>query len=143
MDISPEHMKTITYTSLAGIGGVLGYIYRETRAGRKLLITKIAITGAMAAFIGYHMILVYQSFGLPESIIGALNGLTALLGVELMLYIAEKLIFKKLGLTYEDRVVKALIDAGWTPPSSGNPSLSDIQIPVTSTAKERAGADSK
>lgn len=142
MDISPEHSKTLVYTSLAGIGGVLGYLYRETKAGRKIRLMRIILTGAMAAFIGYHMIMVYHSMGLPDQLIGALNGLTALLGVEFMMYIVEKLVLKKLGITYEDRVLKALVDAGWTPPDSGATSLSDLPLPEPKAGEGKTGAGS-
>lgn len=140
MDISPEHSKTLVYTSLAGIGGVLGYIYRETKAGRKVILVRVLLTGALAAFIGYHMIMVYHSMGLPDKLIGALNGLTALLGVEFMMYIVEKLVLKKLGITYEDRVLKALVDAGWTPPDSGAASLSNLPLPEPEAGEGEVGA---
>ena len=143
MDISPEHSKTLVYTSLAGIGGVLGYIYRETKAGRKIRLVRIVLTAALAAFIGYHMIMVYHSMGLPDKLIGALNGLTALLGVEFMMYLVEKLILKKLGITYEDRVLKALVDAGWTPPDSGASSLSDLSIPDPKAGKGISGENGR
>lgn len=118
IDINPETAKSLIYTAIAGVGGALGYIYRETRAGRVIRFTRILLSALLAAFIGYHMILVYQSLGLSEQMIGALNGLTAILGVEFALYLFEKLIFKHLGLTYDERATKALIAAGWTPPTN-------------------------
>lgn len=132
----PEQTKAIVYTSLAGLGGALGYIYRETRAGRAIRIGRVLLTSALAAFIGYHMILVYLSMGLPEQIIGALNGLTALLGVEFMLYIFEKILLKKLGLSYEQRVTQALLDAGWTPPISAVTVDGDQPLPGIETGEQ-------
>lgn len=118
MDMNPEHYKNLFYTSIAGIGGALGYIYRETRAGRAIKVARIALSSALAAFIGFHMIMVYQSMGLSEQMIGALNGLTAILGVEFAIFVLEKTIFKHLGIDYDKRATETLIAAGWTPPSS-------------------------
>jgi hypothetical protein len=105
---------------MAGIGGALGYIYRETRAGRAIRFARILLTSALAAFIGYHMIFVYQSLGLSEQMTGALNGLTALLGVEFALFLFQRIVLKQLGFKYDEKVTDALIAAGWTPPASNN-----------------------
>lgn len=118
MDINPEHARSLFYTSIAGIGGALGYIYRETRAGRAIRFARVLLSAALAAFIGFHMIMVYQSMGLSEEMIGALNGLTAILGVEFALFVLEKTIFKHLGINYDKRATEALIAAGWLPPGS-------------------------
>lgn len=132
----PEQTRAIVYTSLAGLGGALGYIYRENRAGRAIRLGRVLLTSVLAAFIGYHMILVYQSLGLPEQIIGALNGLTALLGVEFMLFVFEKVLFKKLGISYEQRITQALLDAGWTPPHGAANLVPSEPIPTAEGAEQ-------
>lgn len=119
MDLNPEHTRSIFYVSLAGIGGALGYIYRETRAGRTIRFTRVLLSALLAAFIGFHMILIYSEFGLSEPMIGALNGLTSILGVEFSLYLFERIVFRHLGISSDDRIKQALINAGWTPPSNG------------------------
>lgn len=120
MDINPEHYKSLYYTSIAGIGGALGYIYRETRAGRAIRFARVLLSSALAAFIGFHMIMVYQAMDLSEPMIGALNGLTAILGVEFAIYVLEKTIFKHLGFNYDKRATETLIAAGWSPPPGAN-----------------------
>lgn len=120
MELPPEHSSSIFYTAMAGLGGALGYIYRHSRANRKIVVSKLFLAACMSSFIGFHMIYVYRDLGLSESLIGALNGLTAVLGVEFMLYLFERFVLSKFGLNYEQRVTEALLAAGWTPPSSGD-----------------------
>lgn len=117
--MQPEWLKDLYYAALAGLGGGLGYIYRETRAARTILITRLLLTACVAAFIGYHMVMVYEAMGFDPKIVGALNGLSALLGVEFVLFLFKRWITAKLGVTVDERLSKALADAGWTPPASG------------------------
>lgn len=129
IDMNPETAKSLFYTAIAGVGGALGYIYRETRAGRIIRLARVLLSAFLAAFIGFHMILVYQAMDLSEQMIGALNGFTAILGVEFALYLFEKLLFKHLGLTHDERATQVLIAAGWTPPSHLAPGVDKVTEP--------------
>lgn len=140
MEVSPDHAKNIFYTVMAGFGGGLGYVYRQARASRKVKLYYLLMTSALAAFIGFHMILVYQSLGLDDQIIGALNGLTALLGVEFMLYLFNRIILKKVGITIDDDLKQALIDGGWTAPSLDSDTNSPSSEGPTDDSEERTSS---
>ena len=120
MNVDPNNAENIYYATLAGIGGGLGYLYRELHARRKLRLVMFLTSCSVAAFIGYHMIFIYDEIGVSENIKGALNGLTALLGVEFMLYLARKLIFKFTKVVPDKDLHAALLKSGWTEPSSNS-----------------------
>ena len=116
MDVNPNNAENIYYASLAGIGGGLGYLYRELRAGRKLRVVMLVVTCGVVAFTGYHMVFIFNALELNDNWKGALNGLTALLGVEFMLALSRKLLFKAVKIVPDKDLRDALLESGWREP---------------------------
>lgn len=112
----PEWTKSLFYTVIAGIGGALGLLWRESSMGRSVTVFKLLLSTAVAMFIGFHTLFLLREYGLSDNLIGAINGLTAFAGVEVTLRIFDKLVLKRLGMSYEQHIAKNLIAAGWTPP---------------------------
>jgi hypothetical protein len=112
----PEWTKSIFYTVMAGIGGALGLLWRESSMGRSVTLFKLMLATAVAMFTGFHTLFLLREYGFSENLIGAINGLAAFAGVEVTLRIFDKLVLKRLGMSYEQHIAKNLVAAGWTPP---------------------------
>lgn len=115
-ELSAEQLRMAVLTVVAGLGGALGYVWRETKAGRPIKMFRTALTALLVAFICFHLGLVYMELGFSERTIWALNGFTAVLGVEFVMTFAAKIVFRFMGVKEDEFVNKKLIDAGWTPP---------------------------
>ena len=111
-----DSMRMLLLTILAGVGGALSYMWRETKAGRPIKLFRVALSACLVAFICFHLGFVYQEFGLSQQMIWALNGFTAVIGVEAIMSVVTKLVFKFLKVDERDIVNENLISAGWTPP---------------------------
>lgn len=105
------------YAAMAGIGGGLGYLYRALKDNTKIRVGMVVLSCALAAFIGYHMVFIYDEFNLSNNLKGALNGLSALLGVEFMLYFFRKVALKFIKVVPEKDIYEQLIKDGWSHPS--------------------------
>lgn len=119
IDWHPEYTKSVWYTVMAGIGGALGFMYRESNAGHGVKIVKVLLAMAVASFLGFHLVTILRElpFGLSEGTIGAINGVAAFMGVDVTFRLFDTLVLKRLGISYEQRIAKDLVDAGWNPPA--------------------------
>lgn len=118
MDVNPNNAEHIHYAVSAGIGGALGYVYREVKAKRKLKLVMGIATCGVAAFIGYHMVYLFNAMELTDNWKGAINGVTALLGVEFMLAFVRKMIYKSFNIVPDKDLHDALLKSGWREPVS-------------------------
>lgn len=137
-----QSMKMIALTVIAGIGGALSYMWRETKAGRQIRLFRVALSACLVAFICFHLGLVYEEFGLNQQTIWALNGFTSVIGVEALMSLVAKLTFKFMRMDEDDIVNQRLIDSGWTPPNSGT-STGLGQAPQTEPAAAATTEGSK
>lgn len=134
LDIGTDNMKSIIFTIIAGFGGALGYVYRETRAGKRIKLFRVALSALLVAFVCFHLGLLYTEWGFSDRTVWALNGFTSVLGVEFIMNLAKIAIFKKLGITDDDVLNERLIRDGWTPP----PGSDNRGINVSSESSEPA-----
>ena len=135
MDVNPDNAENIYYASLAGIGGGLGYMYRELRSKRKLRVVMAIMSCGVAAFVGFHMVFIFNALELNDNWKGAINGLTAFMGVEFMLAMSRKLIFKNLKVVPDKDLRDALLESGWREPIDSTANLDGVSTPEGSEAK--------
>lgn len=117
MDWNPEWTKPVLNTVMVGIGSALIETWRAMQVNKPIRIARLAVSSALSMFIGFHMIYVYRELGLSDNMIGAMTGLSAVLGIEFMLWVVERVILKRMGISYEQRIASRLMEAGWTPPA--------------------------
>lgn len=124
-----DNMRMIILTVLAGIGGALSYMWRETKAGKPIKFFRVALSSCLVAFICFHLGFVYKEFGLSDQMVWALNGFSAVIGVEAMMSVVTRMVFKFLKVDERDIVNQNLVDSGWTPPS--NPDIYGVAKSTT------------
>lgn len=117
MDLPPEHAKNLFLTAMAAVGGGLGYLYKDIRMGRKFRWMRFGLASAVAGFLGFHTALLFRSWGLNEEVVGALNGITAFIGVDFMVWLVSRWLAKVAGVQVDDELKQALVNSGWTPPA--------------------------
>jgi hypothetical protein len=134
-DVGSDNWRSLAFTAVAGLGGALGYIYREVRAGRKVKFLRVCLSAVLVAFVCFHLGLVYVELGFSERIIWALNGFTAVLGVEFAMNLVQKIVLKKLGITEDEFTNQNLIKSGWVPPGGPVGGAVVEPLPTPSTGK--------
>lgn len=117
MLVDESSMKIIALTAIAGLGGALSYMWREVKAGRPLRLFRVALSSCMVAFICFHLGFIYEEFGLSTQMVWAINGFTAVIGVEAMMTLVSRIVFKILRVSEDDIAAENLIRSGWTPPA--------------------------
>lgn len=94
-------VKLVSYTSLAGLGGVLGHLLRVVDSGAKVVWTRAILEGVSASFVGTLFLLTCQAMHLNEMWTGVVVGLAGWLGANASVRILERVVYKKLGLSKE------------------------------------------
>lgn len=122
-DWDPAATKSLVLTAIAGLGGALSYVWKATKAGKKVELFRVALSALMVAFICFHLGFIYAELGLSDPMIWALNGFSSVLGVEILMALASKFLYRWLKVNEDDLVKQKLIDCGWTPPggAAGRP----------------------
>lgn len=100
-DFNHEWLKILAYSSLAAIGGGLGYIMRTMDARQAVQIGKVLLNMAAAGFVGYLIWEACNAMGISEQWTGVLVGVSGWLGAGASIKTLEKLIFNKLGIQVE------------------------------------------
>lgn len=120
MEFNPEWGKPLATAAMAATGATLAELWRAQNSPVKkpFRVSRLLTNAALSSFIIYHLISVFVDFGMSEKAAGATGALISVLGIEFLFFLVETLILKRLGLSYEQRVAKSLIQAGWTPPAS-------------------------
>lgn len=118
MEVNPEWTKPIATITMAATGAALAELWRAQNSPIKkpFRFSRLLTNAALSAFIIYHLVSVFVDFGMSEKAAAASGALISVLGIEFLFFLVETLILKRLGLSYEQRVAKSLVEAGWTPP---------------------------
>lgn len=91
-------IESLAFSMLSGIGGALGYVYREIQSDKRPNPWRALVEGSAAAFVGIPVFLFCDSmnFGLHWTAITV--SVFGWLGAAATIYVLEKLVFKKLGV---------------------------------------------
>lgn len=120
MEFNTEWAKPAATVTMAATGALLSELWRSQNSPVKkpFRVSRLLTNAALSAFIIYHLISVFVDMGMSEKMAGAAGALISVLGIEFLFFLVETLILKRLGLSYEQRVAKSLVEAGWTPPAA-------------------------
>lgn len=99
-ELSAESLKTIGLLILAGIGGMLGYVSRELRMGRKLGAMRVIFAGLTAMFFAYLIKVAVLKFGWDIEYAIILAGLLSWAGADIAANFLMRLVLKKMGIGY-------------------------------------------
>jgi len=97
----PEVRKTIEaicFSGLSGIGGALGYVYRQIQDDKRPNPWRALVEGSAAAFVGVPVFLICDVTGLSVQWTGAIVSVFGWLGATATIHVLEKVVFKKLGV---------------------------------------------
>ena len=119
-DLNADTTKSLILVILAGIGGALSYIWRTTKAGKKIQFFRVCLSATLVAFICFHLGFIYAELGISERMSWALNGFSSVIGVEVLMNLISRLVLKFMKVDENDIVIKELIDSGWTPPNQSS-----------------------
>jgi hypothetical protein len=92
-------VEAIAFTGLSGIGGMIGYIYREVQSERRPNPWRALIEGSAAAFVGILVFLMCDALNLGLQWTGVIVGVFGWLGATATIHVLEKVVFKKLGVS--------------------------------------------
>jgi hypothetical protein len=105
-DPNNEWLRYLAFTSLAAIGGVLGYIMRTIDARMKLNWWHVLLQGAAAGFVGLLSVLVCEELNLSMAWTGVAAGLLGWLGANASAGLLSKLLLKKLGISPQEQPLR-------------------------------------
>jgi len=120
MEVNPDWAKPLATAAMAATGATLAELWRSQNSPVKkpFRVSRLLTNAGLSAFIIYHLISVFVDMGMSEKMAGAAGALISVLGIEFLFFLVETLVLKRLGLSYEQRVAKSLVEAGWTPPAA-------------------------
>ena len=99
-----EMAYMLTYTLLAGIGGLLG-CYTRTPDRRKVPASRIVVNSLSSAFVGSLIIMLLRAYNVDESLYGPISGFAGWLGADTSIRLLERYLYKKLQISpiqYDD-----------------------------------------
>jgi len=91
-------IEAICFSGLSGIGGTLGYIYREIQSDKRPNPWRALVEGPAAAFVGIPVFLICDVMNLGVQWTGAIVSVFGWLGATATIHVIEKVVFKKLGV---------------------------------------------
>lgn len=96
-------MKVLSFGAFASFGGFLGHLMRTMDQGGKIQWGRAGLEGLAAGFVGLLMLMACSAFKLDEGWTGVIVGVSGWMGANATIRILEALVFKKLGLSKEDK----------------------------------------
>lgn len=91
-------IEAIAFSGLSGIGGMLGYVYREIQKDKRWKFGRVLVEGSAAAFVGVPVFLICDLMNLGQQWTGAIVSVFGWLGAAATIHVLEKVVFKKLGV---------------------------------------------
>lgn len=93
------------------VGGLLGSALRSVDKGQPFKLALWLLEGASAAFVSTIVLLLGIAYGIKLEIVGAICGVTALMGARVVIRIFQSAVFRKWKITTaEVKAVKELTD---------------------------------
>lgn len=93
--------RAVVYISLAAAGGGIGYVMRNLDG--KIVIVRVLIEGAAAAFVGFLMLLACNAYAMSDEWTGLIVGVSGWLGANTTIGLLERVVYSRLGLDKNDK----------------------------------------
>lgn len=91
-------LEMLAFSSLSGIGGTLGFIYREISSDKRPNPWRALVEGSASAFVGVIVFLTCDAMNFGLQWTGVIVGVFGWLGAAATMHVLEKVVFKKLGV---------------------------------------------
>ena len=92
-------IEMLLFSGLAGVGGALGYIYREVISDKRPNPWRAIVEGSAASFCGVLVFLACDAMNFGMQWTGVIVGALGWAGASVTMKVLEKLTFKKLGVS--------------------------------------------
>lgn len=96
--------------ALAAVAGLLGYLMRTYRRGKKVRLANLVIETASSGLVGYLALLLAEASKIDKAWIGPIVGILGWMGASSSIKVLEHIIQRKLGVEDSNTNLKAVRD---------------------------------
>lgn len=97
--MSLSQSKAIESAVLAAVAGLLGYLMRTLKRGRKVRAVSVVLETLSSGFVGYMVFLLCRAMKLEDAWVGPIVGVFGWVGASASIRVLETVVEKRLGIS--------------------------------------------